>query len=210
ASSAPTARPAAPRTREERIARMRELFAQGVQAYEAGRLDEALRLMLEAQHNWRNPALAYNIARIYERMADAERAAYWFRAYLTHGQPTEAERADIERRIAALREIEARQREQLHAPPPSQDALTAEARAFFQRGIVLYQRRHYEAALEAFLAALRFAPLPELYYNLALVSERLGRRSDAIDYYREYLRVRPGASERAWVERRIEQLRAGR
>jgi tetratricopeptide (TPR) repeat protein len=195
-------------TREQRIARMRTLFEEGAAAYDAGRLDEALRKMLEAQRTYRNPALAFNIARVYERMANAERAEYWFRAYLTHGTPTDAERADVERRIAEQRDIEARQREQVMAPPPSDDELTAEARTFFQRGVAMFARGQYRAALDAFTAAMRFAPLPEIFYNLALTSERLDATRDAIDYYREYLRVRRDAPERAWIERRIAELRA--
>ena len=42
---------------------------------------------------------------------------------------------------------------------------------------------------------------------MAGVSERLGARRDASDYYRESLRLRPNAPDRGFVEREIERLR---
>jgi len=61
--------------------------------------------------------------------------------------------------------------------------------------------------MQAFTAALQFAPFPELLYNMALASERLQNWRDARDYYREYLRLRPNAPDRAAVEAKIAELR---
>lgn len=62
--------------------------------------------------------------------------------------------------------------------------------------------------MQAFIAAHRFAPLPEVLYNLAVTAERLGSPRDAIDYYREYLRGLPeNAPDRGAVERKIAALR---
>ena len=72
----------------------------------------------------------------------------------------------------------------------------------------MYQRRQYQAAMQAFIAAHRFAPLPEVLYNLAVTSEKLDAKRDAIDYYREYLRLRPQSPDRAQIERQITALRA--
>ena len=71
----------------------------------------------------------------------------------------------------------------------------------------MFRRRQYAAAMEAFTAAQRFAPLPEVLYNMAVTAERLHQKRDAIDYYREYLRVRRNAPDRYIVERRIRELR---
>jgi len=201
---------AAAQSREERIARARSLFEEGVAAYEAGRIDVAVQKLLAAQRSYRSPEIAYNIARCFERMGEATRGIYWYRAYLEHGRPDEAARRDVERRIAALREVEQRQRAQILAAPPSDSEIMAEARTFFERGVAMFQRRQYEAAMQAFTAAHRFAPFPELLYNMALTAERLSQTRDAIDYYREYLRLRRDAPDRAQVERRIAELRAQR
>jgi len=70
----------------------------------------------------------------------------------------------------------------------------------------MFRRRRYDAALTAFTAAYRFSPLPEVIYNLAIVSERTDHLQDAIDYYREYLRAVPTDPDRASIEQTITEL----
>lgn len=190
-----------------RVARAQELFAQGIAAYEAGRLDEAVRLLREADAIVHSPELTFNIARVYERMGEAREAVRFFERYLREARPTGDERADLERRIAVMRELDRRMRDQVMTIPPTGDEMTQEARTFFERGVAMFRRRRYDAALQAFTAAYSFARLPEVIYNLAVASERTGHTQDAIDYYREYLRARPDGPDRAYVERRVAQLR---
>ena len=109
--------------------------------------------------------------------------------------------------MAALRELQTRQHDQIMTVPPSTDDMTAESRTFFLRGVAMFRRHRYDAALAAFTAAYRFAQLPEVIYNLAVASERTEHTQDAIDYYREYLRVRPTDPGRATIEHHIEELR---
>ena len=191
------------------IERARTLFAEGTQHYQAGRLDQALERFLESWRTVPNPQLAYNVARTYERMGDARHGIEFYRHYLRHAAPDAAERADVERRIGELEAISRRQRDQVLELPPSQTELTREARTFFERGISMYRRRQYEAAMQAFTAAYNFARLPEVIYNIAMTAERLERTQDAIDYYREYARALPEESaERAIIEQRVRELRA--
>ncbi len=190
-----------------RVARARALFREGQAAYDAGRFAEAAEKMESAWRLTRAPELAFNVGRVYERMSEYDKAIRFFRIYLRRGHPSAEERADIDGRIAALREAKERQQSQVFVTPPSDDELTQEARRFFLRGVSLYRQRHYEAAMQAFIAAYRFAPLPEVLYNLAVTAERLGSRRDALDYYREYLRLRPHAPDRGHIEREIERLR---
>jgi tetratricopeptide (TPR) repeat protein len=192
--------------RRQRVTRARTLFREGAAAYEAGDLNTALRKMKAAQNLFRRPEFAYNIARVLERMGEARHAISWFQVYLRHGRPSAEERADIDRRIAALETLRNRQAGQLMSAPPSDDELTTEARTFFQRGVAMYQRNHFEAAMQAFVAAQNFAPFPELYYNMALTAERLERYRDARDFYREYLRLRPRSPDRDRIERRRAEL----
>jgi len=191
----------------DRVARARALFQEGQAAYDAGRFAEAAERMERAWRLTRAPELAFNVGRVYERMSEYDKAIRFFRIYLRRGRPAGEERADIEARIEALRAAKARQRNQVFTAPPSDDELTQEARTFFLRGVSLYRQGHYDAAMQAFVAAYRFAPLPEVLYNLAVTAERLGSRRDAVDYYREYLRLRPNAPDRGHVEREIERLR---
>lgn len=189
------------------VARAQDLFTRGIAAYEAGRLDEAVRLLREADGVVHSPELTFNIARVYERMGEAREAIRFFERYLREARPTGDERADIERRIAVMRDLDRRMRDQVMTVPPTGDEMTQEARTFFERGVAMFRRRRYDAALQAFTAAYNFARLPEVVYNLAVASERTGHRQDAIDYYREYLRARPDGPDRAYVERRVAQLR---
>jgi tetratricopeptide (TPR) repeat protein len=141
-------------------------------------------------------------------MGDATQGIRYYELYLKSDAAKPAERAEIEKRIAALSELRDRQRAQVKAAPPSQSELGAEARAFFERGVKLYRRGKYDAALVAFSAALSASGAPELHYNLAVTSERLRRPSDALDHFRAYLAARPNAEDRADIEARIAALRA--
>lgn len=191
------------------VEQARNLFVEGTQHYQAGRLDEALERFLAAWRLVPSPELAYNVARTYERMGDAQHGVEFYRHYLQQAAPDAAERQEVERRIGELEAIAQRQREQIVALPPSQDQLTQEARTFFERGVSMFRRHRYEAAMAAFTAAYNFARLPEVIYNLAVTAERLDHTQDAIDYFREYARSLPRESaERPMIERRVEQLRA--
>lgn len=193
-----------------RVDRARALFAEGQTAYDAGDFAVAAEKMKAAYDLTRSAELAFNVARVYERMSEYRQAIRYFRIYLRRGSPTDEARSDVRQRIQALDAARQRQRSQVFTAPPSTDALSAEARTFFLRGVAMFRGGHYEAAMQAFTAAHRFAPLPEVLYNMAITAERLGSRRDAIDYYREYLRLRPEAPDRGHVEREIARLRAER
>jgi len=140
-------------------------------------------------------------------MGEYGEAARYYERYLRDGSPSEQERSRLRARLEELRRGEARLRGQLLSRAPDARAMSQEARTFYERGVKLFERGEMEAALQAFEAALQFAPLPEIYFNLGVVAERLGRRGDAADYFSEYLKARPQASDRDEVRRRIERLR---
>lgn len=195
----------------QNVERARSLFAEGSRHYDAGELNEALEDFLAAFRLVPLPELAYNIARTYERMGDVPRAIEFYRSYLTRAAADAEERGDVEARIAELEAMRRRQQAGVVPLPPSADRMTQEARTFFERGVALYNRRSYRAALAAFSAAYQFARLPEVIFNLAVTAERLGERRDAAQYYREYARTLPrDSAERAVIEARIRALRARR
>lgn len=192
---------------EADVARARALFVEGQAAYADGRFDVAAEKMRKAFELTKSPELAFNVARTYERMGDYDAAIRFFRIYLKRGKLDETERAAIKARIESIKSAKARRKEQIFAAPASDDELTAEAREFFLRGVAMFRARHYEAAMQAFMAAHRFAPLPAVLYNLAITAERMGAERDALDYYREYLLRWPEAPDRADVEKKIAALR---
>ncbi len=189
------------------VDRARTLFAEGQQAYAEGRFADAAAKMSAAYELTSSPELAFNLGRVYERMSEYDQAVRFFRVYLRRGTPTAEERTQVGERIARLQEAKRRQRAQVFTAAPAETELTAEARTFFLRGVAMFRRRQFEAAMQAFIAAQRFAPLPEVLYNMAVTAERLDQKRDAADYYREYLRLRPDAPDRGDVERRMATLR---
>jgi tetratricopeptide (TPR) repeat protein len=202
------AAPSSANAPDDKVVQARALFQEGQAAYAAGRFDVAAEKMVQAFELIKRPELAFNIARTYERMGEYDKAIHFFRIYLRRGQLDDAERRAIELRIEAIEAAKARREEQLFALPASEDEMTAEARTFFLRGVAMYRKGHYEAAMQAFMAAHRFAPLPAVLYNLAITAERMGAKRDALDYYREYLIRWPEAPDRADVEKKIAALRA--
>lgn len=193
--------------RQQRIERARTLFQDGLAAYESGDLNTALEKMKGAQRMVRRPAFAYNIARVLERMGEAGHSISWFRIYLRNGRPTPEERADVQERITGLEALQQRQLGQLREAPPSNDERMQESRTFFERGVSMYRRGEYQAAMQAFEYAQQFARFPELFYNIALTAEHMQRWREAAGAYREYLRERENAPDETAIRARMATLR---
>lgn len=199
--------PASAQTEQERA---RALFQEGAAAYDAGDFQLAATKMIEAYGLVESPDLAFNIGRTYERMSEYDLAIRYFRTYLRSREVAADVRADISARIAALRAAKRRGRNRVFTAPPDSDELSREARTFYLRGVAMYGRGHYDAAMQAFGTALGFRELPEIYYNMAVTAARLDRNEEAVGYYREYVRLAPNAADRGAVEREMARLRARR
>jgi tetratricopeptide (TPR) repeat protein len=184
----------------------RECFETGQAAYLAGRLDEARRGFECAFSQLPSAELAWNLARVSERMGDVERGVRYFREYLARARVTPHERRAVEARVQKLLDLQARQSANLKTQAQTQAAMGAAARTFFQRGVKLYRGGHYQAAAAAFSAALQMSQAGELHYNLAMTSERLGNVEEACDHYRAYLGALPEAPDRLQIEAHIAEL----
>jgi tetratricopeptide (TPR) repeat protein len=196
----------APAKSVEASSEARECFRSAQAAYVAGDLSKALAGFQCAYQAAPSPELHFNLARVYERMGEAEESIEHYRAYLTASEVTPKERKQIEARMKALAELQQRQRAPIEQAKPTAEALSAEARVFYDRGVKLYRGQQYQAALAAFSAALQMSSAPELHFNLAVVSERLGRGQDAVNHYRAYLATRSDAEDREQVQARITAL----
>ena len=174
--------------------------------YFAGRLAEARRGFECAYAKLPSAELAWNLARVCERMGDVEGGVHYFREYLARANVHPHERKRVEARIRALEDLATRQAAALKPGPDTAAALGDEARKFFDRGAKLYRTGHYEAAAAAFGAALQLSDAPELHYNLAMTAERLQKPQEACDHYRAYLAATPAASDQAEVRTKIEKL----
>lgn len=210
-SAAPSSAPANPVTKAPAAAvsdAAKACFQKAQSAYAAGDLASALAGFKCAYDAAPSAELDYNIARVYERMGDAEESTRHYRAYLAKADVTPKELKRIQAKLQALKELRERQHPPLTPAQPSAAAMSAEARVFYDRGVKLYRTKQYPAALAAFSAALQMSNAPELHFNLAVVAERLDRTQEAIDHYRAYLAARPDARDRDQIEARIDELQA--
>lgn len=80
----------------------------------------------------------------------------------------------------------------------------------FQRGMTLYQKKEYEAAIEAFKESYKIKQFPRVLLNIAQVYRKMGQARLALDYYEQYLQAEPKmpAKLRADVEQYIVQTKA--
>ncbi|MBW2460820.1 MAG: hypothetical protein JRH11_04185 [Deltaproteobacteria bacterium] len=211
--------PADAQSREQRIERARTLYTQGIVHYEADELRQAVQKLLAAQRAWRSPAFAFNIARCFERMGDAQRGIHWFRVYLRHGRPEDATRTDVNRRIAELEALRDRQSNQNNQQRANAEELTAESQRLYEQGASFYRRRQYQTAYELFQNSCNVLSVAQsndygacenadLSYNLAQTAEHLELWQDARLHYRQYLRIQPNSPERRQVELRMQELRS--
>ncbi|MDP3273588.1 MAG: tetratricopeptide repeat protein [Deltaproteobacteria bacterium] len=189
-------------------AEVRRLFSEGTTAYGQNDFTTAaarFRAAYEIDHS--SVAMAFNLARVYERIGEVTDAISFFeRVVATHPGP-EME-ADIARRIAALREYEQRRSAGISQPPATGDQLNQEGVTWFGRGVRFYQRGQLPQALQAFEEAARFLQTPELYFNLGMTYERMRNYPRAIEYLEQFAEARRGTAEEDMIRRRIAEIRA--
>jgi tetratricopeptide (TPR) repeat protein len=86
------------------------------------------------------------------------------------------------------------------------DHTLAEARKQHRAGVEAFAAGQYEEAIAAFLTADALHPSSETAFNIAKAYEAQGDNSHALQYYREYLRRAPSATDRDQVAKRISKL----
>jgi tetratricopeptide (TPR) repeat protein len=82
----------------------------------------------------------------------------------------------------------------------------ADAKTHYAAGKKLFDAGQYEQAIAEFKAADGLAPSGVNDYNIALSYERLGKTTEAIQYYQSYLTRMPNADNRTDIEATIEVL----
>ena len=86
--------------------------------------------------------------------------------------------------------------------------VVARAKERFAAGAQAYREARYKDAIDLFLQANKIEPHPELVFNVGQAYEKLADVPNALRSYREYLRLSPGAHDRATVEASIRNLEA--
>jgi len=84
-----------------------------------------------------------------------------------------------------------------------------EARRHFDLGQQRFGAGDFDGAIDEFKRAYVIAPAPGLLFNIAQAYRAKKEGDQALFFYRTYLSEDPYASERDYVEARIEELRAG-
>jgi len=190
----------------ERLEKAKLLFVEGQKAYVQGDLAEALDSFREAHRLVPSAELAYNIGHISEQLGDFEDAIRFLGLYLSRSLPSAKDQKEIEIRIARLRERVYAQREQLSRQLRIPTVLAEQERAVLRKAVVIVKQGRYRAALALFTIALRQNQLPEIHYDIAKMSEQIGRTQDAVTNYRAYLETRRHAADKKAVEKKIAEL----
>lgn len=190
----------------ERLEKAKLLFVEGQKAYVQGDLTSALDSFREAHRLVPSAELAYNIGHISEQLGDVEAAIRFLGLYLSRSFSPAKDEEEIEMRIARLRDRVRAQREQLSRQLRIPMTLTERERSVFRKAIAIVKQGRYRAALALFTIALDHNRLPEIYYDIAKLSEQLGRTREAVINYRAYLETHRYAADKKAVERKIAEL----
>ena len=84
----------------------------------------------------------------------------------------------------------------------------ARAKQTFTLGAKAYREARYKDAIDLFRKANELDAHPELIFNVGQAYEKLGDVASALRSYREFLRLSPGAADRATIEASIRNLEA--
>lgn len=188
-------------------AEFNRLFSQATSAFSRNDFTEAARIFRQLYEQSPSVDMAYNLARVYERIGETTDAVTYFQRVLQGDPPpSDGQRQDIEARITRLRAYEARRAAGIAAAPATSDELNQEGVTWFNRGVRFFQRAQYQSALQAFEQASRYLQSAELDYNLGMTYERLRNYSRALEYLRQYLETIRGQPEEMFIQRHIREL----
>ncbi len=100
---------------------------------------------------------------------------------------------------------------EIHAAEPTQAELAQrreEAAKRYDLGVHAYQEARYKDAIDLFLEADKLAPSSALSFNIARAYEKIKDSSNALSWYRDYLRREPNAEDKDAVNALIQQYEA--
>lgn len=140
-----------------------------------------------------NAELAYQLARAEESAGSQEGATKAYCRFIAL-VPDAPEAAESRARLAQLMLAD-------------RQADSTRAASAFARAVTAYERGQLDSADVSLTAALALAPdWAEVYYDRGVVRSSLGRRDAAASDFQQYLRLEPGAANRAELTSRIAGL----
>ncbi len=99
-------------------------------------------------------------------------------------------------------------------PPPGEDDVVVDEEAerqerakwLYSRGAEAFDAGRYLESVKHFKEAAQLVPNPALSYNIGLAYDSMGETTDALSWYRDYLRRVPDAADRDAVIKSIRRL----
>lgn len=183
-----------PEAEEQRLAR--QLASTAAQAVILGDLDRARSLLDQATRlDSASADLAYRHARVLEDLGRGQDAAAEYCRVLAIDSTADGV-GDARQRLAGLVSAE-------------RSKIPDGAISAFEHGLLHADKGRLERAAASFDSAATQAPeWPEAVYDRGVVSDRLGRPSEASRDLSKYLDLQPGASDALAVSRRIGELQS--
>jgi len=147
---------------------------------------KAASLFEQAYRKSKTPTLLYEAGRAHARAGKNERAVAALKEYA--GLVSGDEKAKAEEMIAKL------EGGQSIFDTSANAAMSLEAKRFFVIGQRLFEQAEWDGAIDAFQQAYAYAPHPDLLYNIGVAHLKAGRIGTALDFFAEYQRLVPQAS----------------
>ncbi len=164
----------------------RPLTDQAWQATLTGNHQKAAKLFEKAYRTQRNPKLLYEAARAHARDEDTKSALSQMRRFAELAEGDEKKKA--QEMVARLEKGES------IFTASKKEKMSIEAQRFFVMGQTLFQKGEWDGAVDAFQQAYQYSQHPEIIYNIGLTHLRAGRIGDALDFFGEYQRLIPEAT----------------
>jgi tetratricopeptide (TPR) repeat protein/uncharacterized protein YkwD len=151
-----------------------------------GNHQKAAKLFEKAYRTHKNPAFLYEAARANARDENTAAALSQMRQYA--GLVTGKDRKKAEEMVKQLEKGET------IFTATKKEKMSAEAQRFFVMGQSLFQRGEWDGAVDAFQQAYQYSQHPEIIYNIGLTHLKAGRIGDALEFFEEYQRLIPQAT----------------
>ena len=152
----------------------------------AGNHRKAAKLFEKAYAKTKQPKLLYEAARAHARNGDTKKALKTMNRYaeLVEGD---------ELALAAEMVSKLEQGESIFGGSEEKQ-INHEAQRFLLMGQRLFEDGEWDGAIDAFQQAYTYAKHPDIIYNIGLAHVRAGRVGEALNFFEEYQRVVPEAS----------------
>lgn len=151
-----------------------------------GNHTKAAKLFEKAFRQTQKASFLYEAARAHARNGDRKSALKDMRLYETKVEGKQKEEAE-----ALIKKLDANKS---IFSESEKEKMSTEAKRFFVMGQALFQKKEWDGAVDAFQQAFKYTPHPEIVYNIGLAHFRAGRIGEALDFFSEYQRLIPEAT----------------